>query len=332
MEIRKRTGAATWLLGILAAVMLICSGKTAYAAEQAELSGGNVDAENGKTIQYAVTLENNPGLWAVKFTASYDSEALKLTAVKAGDIFTEEEITSPQELTDTPYVFLGVKNALENTDKEGVVVTLEFEVDQDAQAKDYEVKLEVTQAINLEGQDISVAAKSGTVSVVPCIHEKEWQVTNPGCETAGKKEYICKKCGEVFESEELPATGHLDLEVRNQKEAGAEPGYTGDTYCKTCGKLIQTGSVIPAIKETEKETERETETVAEQGTTVQQTTAQETTAQQTTAQETKKSVSEKIGNALKTGDAAAIAVMAVLLAASGVLAFVTRKKMLVRKK
>ncbi len=318
MEIRKRTGAATWLLGILAAVILICSGKTAYAAEQAELSGGNVDAENGKTVQYAVTLENNPGLWAVKFTASYDSEALKLTAVKAGDIFTEEEITPPQELTDTPYVFLGVKNALENTDKEGVVVTLEFEVDKDAQAKDYEVKLEVTQAINLEGQDISVAAKSGTVSVVPCIHEKEWKVTKPGCETAGKKEYVCTKCGEVFESEELPATGHVDTEIRNQKEAGAEPGYTGDTYCRTCGKLIQAGSVIPAVKETEKETE----TVAEQ----------ETTAQQTTAEETKKSVSEKIGNALKTGDAAAIAVMAVLLAASGVLAFVTRKKMLVRKK
>ena len=313
MEIRKRTGAATWLLGILAAVILICSGKTAYASEQAELSGGNVDAENGKTVQYAVTLENNPGLWAVKFTASYDSEALKLTAVKAGDIFTEEEITPPQELTDT-----GVKNALENTDKEGVVVTLEFEVDKDAQAKDYEVKLEVTQAINLEGQDISVAAKNGNISVVPCIHEKEWKVTKPGCETAGKKEYVCTKCGEVFESEELPATGHVDTEIRNQKEAGAEPGYTGDTYCRTCGKLIQAGSVIPAVKETEKETE----TVAEQ----------ETTAQQTTAEETKKSVSEKIGNALKTGDAAAIAVMAVLLAASGVLAFATRKKMIVRKK
>lgn len=318
MEIRKRTGAATWLLGILAAVILICSGKTAYAAEQAEFSGGNVDAENGKTVQYAVTLENNPGLWAVKFTASYDSEALKLTAVKAGDIFTEEEITPPQELTDTPYVFLGVKNTLENTDKEGVVVTLEFEVDKDAQAKDYEVKLEVTQAINLEGQDISVAAKNGNISVVPCIHEKEWKVTKPGCETAGKKEYVCTKCGEVFESEELPATGHVDTEIRNQKEAGAEPGYTGDTYCRTCGKLIQAGSVIPAVKETEKETE----TVAEQ----------ETTAQQTTAEETKKSVSEKIGNALKTGDAAAIAVMAVLLAASGVLAFATRKKMIVRKK
>ena len=277
-----------------------------------------MDAENGKTVQYAVTLENNPGLWAVKFTASYDSEALKLTAVKAGDIFTEEEITPPQELTDTPYVFLGVKNALENTDKEGVVVTLEFEVDKDAQAKDYEVKLEVTQAINLEGQDISVAAKNGNISVVPCIHEKEWKVTKPGCETAGKKEYVCTKCGEVFESEELPATGHVDTEIRNQKEAGAEPGYTGDTYCRTCGKLIQAGSVIPAVKETEKETE----TVAEQ----------ETTAQQTTAEETKKSVSEKIGNALKTGDAAAIAVMAVLLAASGVLAFATRKKMIVRKK
>lgn len=60
--------------------------------------------------------------------------------------------------------FSELKNCRKIQMKEGVVVSLEFEVDKDAQAKDYEVKLEVTQAINLEGQDISVAAKNGNIS------------------------------------------------------------------------------------------------------------------------------------------------------------------------
>ena len=44
---------------------------------------------------------------------------------------------------------------------------------------------------------------------------------------------------------------HSNTEVRNKKDATtSSEGYTGDTYCKDCGKLISSGSAIPKIKKT----------------------------------------------------------------------------------
>lgn len=41
---------------------------------------------------------------------------------------------------------------------------------------------------------------------------------------------------------------HARTEVRDAKEAACtEDGYTGDTYCQDCGKLVQEGKVIPAL-------------------------------------------------------------------------------------
>jgi len=48
-------------------------------------------------------------------------------------------------------------------------------------------------------------------------------------------------------SVDVDVTFHTDTEVRNAKDATCtEDGYTGDTYCKTCGALVAEGSVIPA--------------------------------------------------------------------------------------
>ena len=45
---------------------------------------------------------------------------------------------------------------------------------------------------------------------------------------------------------------HENTELRNAKEATCTvPGYTGDTYCKDCGKKIGTGTAIPAKGHTE---------------------------------------------------------------------------------
>ena len=44
---------------------------------------------------------------------------------------------------------------------------------------------------------------------------------------------------------------HSNTEVRNKKDATtSSEGYTGDTYCKDCGKLISSGENIPKIKQT----------------------------------------------------------------------------------
>ena len=48
-------------------------------------------------------------------------------------------------------------------------------------------------------------------------------------------------------TEELAALGHQP-ELRNAKEATCtEPGYTGDTVCKVCEKVLETGKQTDAL-------------------------------------------------------------------------------------
>lgn len=81
---------------------------------------------------------------------------------------------------------------------------------------------------------------------------KEHVVKAPTCTEKGVSYYVCKNCGLTTSRHQTPATGHIHTEVRNQKDATyKENGYTGDTYCKDCGKKLETGTVIPKLVEKE---------------------------------------------------------------------------------
>lgn len=81
---------------------------------------------------------------------------------------------------------------------------------------------------------------------------EEHVVKAPTCTEKGVSYYVCKNCGLTTSKRQTPATGHIHTEVRNQKDATyKEEGYTGDTYCKDCGKKLETGTVIPKLVETE---------------------------------------------------------------------------------
>jgi ribosomal protein L32 len=81
---------------------------------------------------------------------------------------------------------------------------------------------------------------------------EEYVVKAPTCTEKGVSYYVCKNCGLTTSRRQTPATGHIHTEVRNQKDATyKEEGYTGDTYCKDCGKKLETGTVIPKLVETE---------------------------------------------------------------------------------
>lgn len=56
------------------------------------------------------------------------------------------------------------------------------------------------------------------------------------------KRKVCTVCGESYG--ELDSDNHTETEVRNKITAGCtEDGYSGDTYCKECNKLIEQGCV-----------------------------------------------------------------------------------------
>ena len=81
---------------------------------------------------------------------------------------------------------------------------------------------------------------------------KEHVVKAPTCTEKGVSYYVCKNCGLTTSRHQTPATGHIHTEVRNQKDATyKENGYTGDTYCKDCGKKLETGTVISKLVEKE---------------------------------------------------------------------------------
>lgn len=65
------------------------------------------------------------------------------------------------------------------------------------------------------------------------------------CESEGIREYTCNTCKKTKE-ETIASTGHTKTEIRNKKAAICkEEGYTGDTYCVTCGKKLAEGKAIP---------------------------------------------------------------------------------------
>lgn len=81
---------------------------------------------------------------------------------------------------------------------------------------------------------------------------EEHVVKAPTCTEKGVSYYVCKNCGLTTSRRQTPATGHIHTEVRNQKDATyKEEGYTGDTYCKDCGKKLETGTVISKLVEKE---------------------------------------------------------------------------------
>ena len=68
--------------------------------------------------------------------------------------------------------------------------------------------------------------------------------TKATCTEEGEKTFTCSICGDE-KTEKVSATGHQHTEIRNKKEATCkETGYSGDTWCKDCGKKILSGQAI----------------------------------------------------------------------------------------
>lgn len=76
------------------------------------------------------------------------------------------------------------------------------------------------------------------------------------CTISGEMTYSCSLCGEKKTVITAKEQIHKEKEVRNKKEATEnEEGYTGDTYCKRCGELIEKGKVIPKLSSKTESTE-----------------------------------------------------------------------------
>jgi len=81
-------------------------------------------------------------------------------------------------------------------------------------------------------------------------HTYEIEVTKAAtCCEKGVRTYTCSECGYIASEEIEPdADNHVgETEVRNAvDETCITMGYTGDTHCKSCDAILETGTKIPA--------------------------------------------------------------------------------------
>ncbi len=75
---------------------------------------------------------------------------------------------------------------------------------------------------------------------------------------------VCSVCSETFG--EVDATNHVHTTVKNRKEATCtQTGYTGDTYCTDCNKLLGMGKELAALGHEYKATVTKQPTTTEEG-------------------------------------------------------------------
>ena len=229
---------------IFVLIMTIAGGKTRVQAAGAALSVSSVSAEKGGTVTVNVSLSNNPGIYGIKVKAEYDSSALQLKSMSNGNVFPASEAIC----NEAKGVYVANSSDFNNVTGNGTLFTLEFKVLDGADAASCNVSVKSEKAQNVDGSKVDVSGGSGKVTVEKCIHNKKTQTVAATCETEGETKVVCTKCGEVFETNKIPATGHKNTEIRNKVDATTTTeGYTGDTYCKDCGKLIASGTKIEKL-------------------------------------------------------------------------------------
>lgn len=229
---------------IFVLIMTIAGGNTRVQAAGAALSVSSVSAEKGGTVTVNVSLSNNPGIYGIKVKTEYDSSALQLKSMSNGNVFPVSEAIC----NEAKGVYVANSSDFNNVTGNGTLFTLEFKVLDGADAASCNVSVKLEKAQNVDGGKIDVSGGSGKVTVEKCIHNKKTQTVAATCETEGETKVVCTKCGEVFETNKIPATGHKNTEIRNKVDATTTTeGYTGDTYCKDCGKLIASGTKIEKL-------------------------------------------------------------------------------------
>ena len=72
----------------------------------------------------------------------------------------------------------------------------------------------------------------------PAVHMhmgEEWVTVNePACTTEGNKYFLCS-CGEIIESETIPATGHTEETIPAVDATCTASGLTAGKKCTVCG-------------------------------------------------------------------------------------------------
>ena len=234
-----KTGAIIVLLCVLFTSVHSFS---ASAATIPTISVLSVKAEDGSSVDVAISLDSNPGLFGIGVRVGYDHSVLTLKSCTAGSVFTSGEVTPPPSLDKETYFFFASKAGVADTKAVGKLFTLTFSVAATAAYKDYPITLEMSSGntINVKGQDVVFNTVNGKVTVVNCVHKNStWTtVTAATCLQSGSEKLVCNKCKAVLDTRTIVALGHLFTKkiISDKTKRSDATASKKATYFYTCAR------------------------------------------------------------------------------------------------
>ena len=218
------------IISVVVAVLMLCAmfAIGAFAA----------DVKPGESAQVTVSISGNPGISYLKIRLSYDSSVLTLKA--AEDTGFLKGYTPAESLSLNPYPTAW--SYITNTNDDGDILTLTFEISSEAPDGTYPISVEVVGASNQKEEPVTVNVSTSSVTVK---HEHKWDagtVTKEAtCKEAGEKTFTCSVCKGT-------KTEIIKKLENHTWDAGK---VTKTATCKEAGEKTLTCTVC---KETKKET------------------------------------------------------------------------------
>lgn len=132
----------------------------------------NRSVRAGDKITIDVLIKNNPGVWGMDLTVSYDSSMLTLTNVVNGKVFSASEWTK-SVINNNKYILSYEASGFDNVNTNGVLATLEFTVNENAKVgSSSEIKTTYNKGdiINSNFEDLNFNTISSKIDIINFIY------------------------------------------------------------------------------------------------------------------------------------------------------------------
>ncbi len=218
------------------------------AATAPKITVSSVEAIPGKTVKVDIEISNNPGIMAMAFCITYDTNALTYKGYERG--YLTSYSVYPHE--DEGHVsFVNIEN--KDVAKNGIIISVLFDVKSDAAPGNYAIALansnrdkygtKLHNSFSNSQQDFVVpVVTAGSVTVQESCESighsfGEWNITKDAtCTETGLKERICARCDAV-EEVEIPVTHDFEAEWTVDKDATATEDGIMSRHCTKCNEV-----------------------------------------------------------------------------------------------
>lgn len=228
-------------LTVLLALMLVwaaCSVATFAKDYDGTIIASTATAKPGENVDVTITLGEHPGLVRLNVKVGYDANVLTLTGATDAGIIAPKNF--PPKYTSNPYTLAWEDNtATENYKGKGVIATLTFKVNENADLGDSPITLTFGESYNSDMDELYFNTVNGKVTVT---HDHTWKTTWSYDATNHWKD--CES-GDAKDGVAAHTAGTPVKEnVVKPADCTTDGSYDLVTYCSVCGYEMSRVSTV----------------------------------------------------------------------------------------